>query len=724
MSTPQRDPEKSAPSPEKSVLRTLFSTPLRPGAGAPARRRAAPRAEPTSDTTRFRGLLVASAVGALVAVLFALFASPAGSLASPVALSRPHANAKLSCADCHGTVDGAAAPPSACAKCHGEHGSVRAGHRRAAQKGSLTCATCHPIHSGDQGVFFDVGASPVRFGPGFSEELPESAFRPAAPTTVPIVAVGSCRGCHVPESPSDPLARCLSAELAGLGDAAPVLCFDEHRATLPDPGAPRSQSSVCGAQHGDDRAAAWEAARVVAVRYPVLGAAATSAAPTHWVGAALVAAALAYAGSRGARAWAARRRRHSVAADAVRPTVRARLPVVDATRCLGCSACVDVCPYDVLAVERYVAIVARPDACCGLTLCEQVCPNGSLRVLEGDVLGDRPALSDALEAQDVPGLFLAGDITGLSLIKNAILQGRVAMDHAAAFLAKKRSSQGAVLDVLVVGAGPAGLSAALRAKELGLRFAVLEQASAAHAIRSFPRGKLVFDQPLDLPLVGPLWLRESTKEELLTHWERLLRREVLPIFEGERLVSLERRSDGTFALATTGAEGDERARGRSEPRLARAVILAIGRRGTPRRLDAEVPPEHEARVFYALADAASFAGQRVVVVGLGDVAMEAAVALSRQPATSVTVLARADGFRRGSARNIEELSRAAADGRIDLRFEREVKRVAADLVVAGPAGEERVPFDALFVLTGSIPAWDLLRSAGVRPRAEGAVTSA
>lgn len=397
----------------------------------------------------------------------------------------------------------------------------------------------------------------------------------------------------------------------------------------------------------------------------------------------------------------------------MRAATRVRLPTIDATTCLGCYACVDACPYDVLEVRRYVAVVARPEACCGLTLCEQRCPNGSLRISEGEPVADLPRLSPDLESVDVPGLHLAGDVTGLPLIKNAIYQGAHAASRIAAALdrAPAGGSGAGLLDLLVVGAGPAGISAALRAKELGLRFEVLEQASVAQSIRSFPRGKLVFDQPLDLPAVGTLWLEQCTKEELLAKWLRIVRSERLPIREGTRLVALERDpQSGVFVATTDPGGGDDPSAIR-----ARRVLLAIGQRGTPRRLDVPIPPELESRVHYHLADARAFAGKRVLVVGLGDVAMEAAIALARQPGTSVTVSYRGSGFRKGKARNIDELRRLADARRVTLAFESTVAELdEGGAHLATPGGRVRIECEAVLVLIGSLPPRDLLRAAGIR----------
>jgi thioredoxin reductase len=271
------------------------------------------------------------------------------------------------------------------------------------------------------------------------------------------------------------------------------------------------------------------------------------------------------------------------------------------------------------------------------------------------------------------------------------------------------------LDLIIVGAGPAGISSALRAKELGLSFQVIEQGSVAQSIRSFPRGKLVFDQPLDLPFSGKLWLEESTKEELLSHWMRIVRKAELPISQDTRMTGIERDAKRKiFQVVTEPREG-----GPSQTRIARRVLVAIGQRGTPRRLPVEIDPEYESKVHYHLADARSFEGKRVVVVGLGDVAMETALALGRQSGTTVTVVHRGKSFTRGKARNIDELKRMADTGRVTVHFESEVTAISKDRVTLhAPRGDDRVAYDALFVMIGSIPPWNTLRAIGVRAVAD------
>ena len=627
-------------------------------------------------------------------------------LSSPGPQSLPHRQAGLSCEKCH---QSESSPKEACVGCHGNHGSRRAGHVDLRRRGKLGCVSCHSIHRRDEGVHFDPTGKIVRYGTGFEKEVSiDSAFLSRRPLSVPLVPLAACQSCHDEENPRDPIASCLLPGQEALGPARPTVCFDEHRsvATVTGVGA-KVRPGVT-----TERDAAWQAARQVAAQ------SASAAIPVRASYEALLwVLSGGFIGLLVLFVWnwlRSSRQRIGDGAAAVKPAEVVRLPRINEATCLGCYACVDACPYDVLAIERYVAKVARPDDCCGLTLCEQRCPNGSLVVQEGELISDRLRLSEELEVVGREGLFVAGDISGLPLIRNAINQGSQVVRTIAKRRHKKRDK---VLDLIVVGAGPAGISALLEAKAAGLSALALEQFSVAASIKSFPRGKLVFAQPLELPLSGKLWLEESTKEELLAKWTRIVRKAAVDIREGYRVTEVDRPAAGQpYAVVAQG-------RGRRVELLAWQVVIAIGRRGTPRKLDVPISAEVEARVHYSLADARSFAGARVVVVGLGDAAMEASIALASQPETRVTVVHRGSGFSRGKARNIAELRRLVATGRVELCLESAVKSISKDGVrVASPTKELVFPCDALFVMIGALVPWDFLGRLGVQ-RMTGSVDS-
>lgn len=723
-----------------------------------SRRRSAPKAESSSDVTRYRGLGQASALAAAIGVVIAVGLSGRDALrGAPGPLSRSHQQAGLSCQQCHGG-ERDAPTKAACVRCHGGREHTRPGHAARAQAGQLTCASCHREHRDHGGVRFEVDGTISRYGVGEAMVVarPEQArdrglgYRPPAPITVVAVPAGVCARCHQIDDPRDPSSPCVLAEQRELGDRRPTTCFDEHRTI-----------AAIDATQPISRDPAWEAAREVLAAFPQAPARSGAQArnPLWWMLGAVLLGLIFWLLTRSVAAARSRRRaqRERANAASVAPPRERKLPTINTSTCIGCYACVDACPYDVLAIRDYVATVARPADCCGLTLCEQRCPNGSLRMGDGQPVTDSPLADDDLQSSDVPGIYLAGDVTGLPLIRNAINQGahaaRTVARSLAATPAKKRSAAGidrdvadvvdvADVDVAIVGAGPAGLSAALAIQDAGLTYVVLEQHTVAASVSSFPRGKLVFDQPLELPLIGDLWLQEATKEELLGQWLRIVRRQGLQIRERARVTSIaplpsEYRSesasrvsapDGFVISLAASADVEARTTGHGSGALtvrARRVIVAIGRRGSPRRLPVEIPEAWTDRVFYSLADARSFAGRAVLVVGLGDVAMEAAIALSRQPDTRVVVSYRGSEFRRGKARTIETFKRRLDAGVITLHFATEVAHLAVGQArLRGPDGPIHVACDAVFVLIGAIPASGLLRDFGLHIGAAPRATSA
>jgi thioredoxin reductase len=360
----------------------------------------------------------------------------------------------------------------------------------------------------------------------------------------------------------------------------------------------------------------------------------------------------------------------------------------------------------VLGVVGGVATVVNGLRCVGHARCEIACPVGAIQVGLGDVKSreDVPLMDDWQETS-VPGVFVAGELTGMALVKNAVVHGRKVVDRIAQRAAHARALGGRdVYDVAIVGAGPAGLTAAALARERGLSSVLLEQESGlGGTILNYPRRKLVLVQTLELPILGALKEGEYEKEDLLELFQSLTREARLNVRYGAKVTSVTRPGPGEpFRL---------QAEGFSVP--ARFVILALGRRGTPRKLG--VPGEQLPKVMYQLIDAATYEDSRILVVGGGDSAVEAVIGLARQRNNKVTLSYRREKLVRIKKKNEQRISEIMSKGRAKPLFGSEVTEILPDRVRL-KMGERSVelPNDYVFVFAGGEPPFAFLRQIGIR----------
>jgi thioredoxin reductase len=374
-------------------------------------------------------------------------------------------------------------------------------------------------------------------------------------------------------------------------------------------------------------------------------------------------------------------------------------PVIDPSACLGCGSCVPACPEgEVLGLIDGKALLINPANCIGHGACKEACPQDAIALVLGtETRGiEIPVVSPNFET-NVRGIFVAGELGGMGLIRNAIEQGRQAIDSVRAL---GGIGDGDGLDVLVVGAGPAGFAASLAAKQHGLRCATLEQETLGGTVAHYPRGKIVMTSPGQLPLYGKVKLRETTKEALLDLWREVERKTGVEINYEERVEAIER-VEGGFVVASS-----------RETYRTRAVVLAIGRRGTPRKLG--VPGEQDPKVVYRLSDPEQYRGRKVLVVGGGDSALEAAVSLSEVVGTQVVLSYRNDAFSRAKPKNRDRVDAAASGGGLRILLGTRVCEIARSHVRIECDGRaETLENDAVIVCAGGILPTGFLQTIGV-----------
>jgi thioredoxin reductase/NAD-dependent dihydropyrimidine dehydrogenase PreA subunit len=384
-------------------------------------------------------------------------------------------------------------------------------------------------------------------------------------------------------------------------------------------------------------------------------------------------------------------------------------PEVDPSRCIGSGACVAACPEKVvIALVAGRARLANPLGCIGHGACESACPVGAIRLVYGSKTRgiELPRIDPHFQTQK-QGVYVVGELGGMGLIRNAVNQGR----QAAARIIQgdpegkeppRRGIDGA-LDVLVVGAGPAGISTTLALMEAGLDVLLLERERFGGTITHYPRAKVVMTDVVDLPLYGKLKGRKMTKEQLVAAWDDIQASLSPPVVTGELVERLELGPDGMWNVHSD--QGMRRAAN---------VVLALGVRGSPRKLG--VPGEDLAKVAYRLLEPGEFTGRRVLVVGGGNSAVESALALmDHGGCASVSISYRGEVFARCRGENRRRIEEALVSGRIQSLLGTQLQHIGPDrAVLRDSAGQVReIDNDAVIVQIGGTPPSALLKSFGV-----------
>lgn len=378
-------------------------------------------------------------------------------------------------------------------------------------------------------------------------------------------------------------------------------------------------------------------------------------------------------------------------------------PIVNPDECIGSGRCVEICPeQDVLGLRNGQAIAVSPANCIGHGLCERSCPVEAIQLVFGSERRgvDIPRIKANFET-NVDGIYIIGELGGMGLIRNAFEQGHqcieaIAQEH-------KKASNG-VYDLLIVGCGPAGLAASIYSKHYGLRFATFEREALGGTVSTYPRKKLVMTAPIDIPGYKKLTHKEIFKEELISIWEDVVDKLSLneDIHTGAIVHDVIRNEDQTFTVSTS--VGDYKTL---------RVVLAIGRRGIPKKLN--IPGEQLPNVAYSLREPDQFENDKITVVGGGDSAVEAALALAEQPGNKVSISYRRDVFSRIKPGNRERIQAAEAAKKVEVLWSTNVAQNDSDKITLkkDDGSEFTLPNDYLFIFAGGELPTPFLKQMGI-----------
>jgi putative YpdA family bacillithiol system oxidoreductase len=380
-------------------------------------------------------------------------------------------------------------------------------------------------------------------------------------------------------------------------------------------------------------------------------------------------------------------------------------PHIDANNCIGCAACTMVCPEgDVLAMLGGKAVIVNGYKCIGHSLCAEVCPVGAITMVlaSPSMGGDMAYLTPEFETT-IKDMYIVGELGGLALIKNAINQGRDCIDiiakRAAARNGARRSPD--VYDVLIVGAGPAGISAALRATEKKLNYITIDEGEIGGTVAKYPRQKLVMTSPVEFPMHGKFKKTELSKEELIAFWCKVLERADFKLRQGEKVEDIKKGEDGIFTVTTPKAQY-----------RAQSMVLALGKSGSPRKLG--VKGEELQKVMYRLIEADHYINKKILVVGGGDSAIEAAMGLGHQVGNQVTLSYRKEAFTRIKERNAQRIQESVRKGKVKVIFNSAPVEFKENSVVLEVDGKnQEIPNDFVWIFAGGEPPTAFLKKIGI-----------
>jgi len=376
-------------------------------------------------------------------------------------------------------------------------------------------------------------------------------------------------------------------------------------------------------------------------------------------------------------------------------------PYIDVNKCIQTGACISAChEKDIIGIINGKATLINASQCIGHGACFEACPTGAISLRLGtEKRGiDLPEINPYFET-NVPGIFIAGELGGMGLIRNAVEQGRKATENIAKSIKRNLPVS---YDLIIIGAGPAGISACLTAKKHGLSFLLLEQETLGGTVFTFPRKKIVMTSPMDLPLYGKVKLFETSKAELLELWQTALNKNNISIQENSKVESITS-ENGIFKVATL----------KGELFTGESVLLAIGRRGTPRKLN--IPGEMKEKVAYRLLEPELISGKDVIVVGGGDSAIESALLLADE--NKVIISYRNEVFNRLKPANNDALNKAVADKKLEVMFSTNIISIEDEYVniAFGKSGEtKKVKNDLVYVFAGGELPTQFLEKAGIR----------